>query len=690
MNNQEIIKKSVCNMCSIRCGINAHLRNGRIFKITPMERHPVSPLCKKAAGLIEWVYSPKRITRPMRKINGEFREVSWNEALEFISSKLFDIKEKYGARSVAVFSGIAFAGLYDVRAVAGRWGQLFGTPNLTTGATYCHHAHVIGLNLTLNYEGPTELRSDFINSSCIINWGRNPEASTHIFAKGIEEGKSRGAKLIVIDPRKTKTAEKADIHVQIRPGTDCALALGMLNVIITEELYDKDFVNKWTIGFDRLVDHIKEYTPAKVSEITWVPQKTIKDIAIMYATTKPATITHYISLDHATNGVQTSRAIGILIAITGNIDIRGGNQMCPLLKTSNLTLEGVAHRSEEESIGEEYPLFTKFVGRPTGVRIPDIILTEKPYPIKSLIVDAGNPALTWPNSNKVHQALSELDLLVVIDLFMTDTAKMADVLLPASTNLENKFLAIYTTTLQIPYIIRTEPVIECIGESLPDWKIWSKLGRQMFGEKHFPWEDADEIYETYLKNTEITIDQLRQHPEGIFYSEWKDRPYLEEGFKTPSGKVEIFSKLLEGYGQDPLPTYHEAAEGLINTPSLAKDPPLIAITGPRIEVYTHSQFRDVPILRQRVPDPVMEINTKTAEELEISDGNMVEVESHRGKMKMQAKVTNDIHPRVISIPHGWNGEANANFLTDDMARDPISGYPAFRSIPCRVKKVKDR
>jgi anaerobic selenocysteine-containing dehydrogenase len=274
-----------------------------------------------------------------------------------------------------------------------------------------------------------------------------------------------------------------------------------------------------------------------------------------------------------------------------------------------------------------------------------------------------------------------------MDLFMTETAKMADVFLPVSTNLENKFLAIYSAGVQIPYICRTEPVIERIGKSLPDWKIWTDLGREMFGKEYFPWEDADEIYDAYLKNTEITIDQLKEHPEGISYSKWEEKTYLKKGFKTPSGKVEIYSAFLEKYNYDPLPTYYEAQEQQNITPSLLNDFPLIAMTGPRIEVYTHSQFRNIPTLHDQMPEPVMEINTETARELGISDGNLVRVESPSGTAEMRANTTDDIHPRVVSIQHGWSGKANANFLTNDTVRDPISGYPSFRSVPCRVTKL---
>jgi len=686
LKENEVIKKTVCNMCNVRCGLDVHVQDGRITKIESMKEHPLKPLCIKAGGIIEWVYSPQRVTQPMKKIDGKWRAVSWDEALEFFSEKLFSIKEEYGAKSVVVFSGITFSGLHDLRALIRRWCDIYGTPNLTTGGSYCHRAHVIAHGLTLDYGSP-ELMPDFPNSRCIINWGRNPEESMHIAGMRIEEAKKRRAKLIVIDPRRTKTAKKADIHAQIRPDTDCALALGILNVIIAEQLYDKDFVDKWTVGFERLVDHIKEYTPEKVAEITWVPSDTIKEIARTYATTKPGAIFQYISVDHSINGVQTSRAIATLISITGNLEVSGGNRICPAPKFTKLNVEGLTRPSEEDSISAKYPIYDRFVGYPSATTVTDAIITGNPYPVKALIVQGGNPAITWPNSKKVNEALSNLDLLVVIDMFMTDTAERADLFLPISTFLERKILVDYHVAAQIPRILRTEPVIEPLGEAKEDWRIWSELGIKMFGNQYFPWQDADDIYEAYLKPSGITIDELKHKPEGIEYAKLEEKAYLSKGFNTPSGKVEIYSKLLEDYGYDPLPTYHEPSEGPITTPKLAREYPLIAMTGPRKAMFTHSQFRNIPALREKMPEPLIEINAETAKELKIKDGGMVRVESVRGEIQIRAKTTGDIHPRVVSIPHGWSGDSNANMLTDDMARDPISGYPPFRSVLCRVNKL---
>ena len=682
----EVIKKTVCNMCNVRCGLDVHVKDGKITKIESMPEHPLKPLCVKADGIIEWVYSPERVTQPMRKIDGEWKTVSWDEAIEFFAEKLFSIREQYGAKSVVVFSGITFSGLHDLRALIRRWCDIYGTPNLTTGGSYCHRAHVIAHGLTLDYGSP-ELMPDFPNSKCIINWGRNPEASKHIAGMSIEKAKKRGAKLIVIDPRRTETAKEADIHAQIRPNTDCALALGMLHVIINEGLYDKDFVDKWTVGFEQLVDHVQEYTPEKVAEITWVPADMVKEIARTYATTKPASIFQYISVDHSVDGVQAGRALATLIAITGDLDVSGGNRICPAPKFAKLSVEGLTRPPEKDSISVNYPIYDKFVGYPSSTTVTDAIATGKPYPIKALIVQGGNPAVTWPNSNKLNEGLSRLDLLVVMDLFMTDTAEKADLFLPISTFLERKMLVDYHVAGQIPRILRTEPVIETIGEAKEDWKIWSELGIKMFGNKYFPWQDADDIYEAYLSTSGITMDELKQSPVGIQFAQFEEKPYVSKGFNTPSGKVEIYSKMLADHGYDPLPTHHEPPESPITTPELAKEYPLIAMTGPRSAVFTHSQFRNIPVLRKGMPEPSVEINTGTAKELKIKDGDMVRVESVRGEIQIRAKTTDDIHPGVVSIPHGWSGDSNANRLTDDVARDPISGYPPYRSVLCRVSKL---
>ncbi len=675
--NDTKIVKSICPMCHYGCGIEAQVKDGKLIKVTPIKEHPVNKLCVKSRGIVDLLYSTERITHPLRKVNGAWQETSWDEALDIIGTKLNNIKEDYGAKALVAHVGEPFIST-QVGRVASRFCSLYGTPNFTTGATLCFAARGIGHGLSVSRR-MLPLSPSYENTRCIVIWGYNPQQSNVGEAASILLAKRRGAKLIVVDPRTIPLARRADIHIRIRPGTDCALALGLLNVIIAEELYDKAFVDQWTVGFDKLREHVKKYSPEVVEKITWVPVETIRAIARMYADGKPAVIAQGVSLDHCPNGIQTSRAISILIAITGNLDIQGGNIYNTPLRQTGLRVKGIV--SLDEVIGAEYPIFNKFTGETTAMPVIDALITQKPYPVKALIVHACNPVLTWPNTNKVKQAFSKLDLLVVCDLFMTETAKLADIFLPGATFLEGKVLRDYSFQ-GLPLIAMGNKVVEPLGDCWEDWQMWSELGKKMGYADYFPWQSADELFTYLLEPSGITLNQLEQSPGGTFYrqpDQWQK--YKEEGLDTPSGKVEIFSQTLQDYGYDPLPTFTEPVTG----PSA--DYPFWLVTGPRVEAFSHSRHRNIARLRKLVPDPLVEINANTARNLGIGDGDRVVVESPRGSIRLEAKITDGIHPKVVSLPHGWD-EANANILTDDEELDPISAYPAFKASFCRVVKAK--
>jgi anaerobic selenocysteine-containing dehydrogenase len=673
--------KSLCGMCPIACGIDVYVKDGKVIKVAGMEEHVVRPVCVKAKGIIDWVYSSERITNPLKKINSRWKEISWDEAFTFISDKLLDVKEKYGPKALVVHLGYQ-AIATQVTRLARRFCDLYGTPNFTTGASFCYLARAIAYSATFNHNFIWLMPAP-LGTRCMVAWGTNPTQSFPMVASMIFQAKESGAKLIVVDPRRTHLAKIADIHAQLRPGTDCALALGLLNVIVEEGLYDRQFVEDWTHGFERLIEHLREYTPERVEQITWVPASTIRGFARTYAESKPACIFPGVSVDHCTNGIQAHRAISTLIAITHNFDIPGGSQYVEPLPQADL---GIRERiSLEEAIGAEYPLFSKFLSETTVVTALDAMIKGKPYPIKSLIVQACNPALTWPNAGKIKRAFEKLDLIVVIDHFMTETAKLADLILPATTFLERKDILDYAV-LGFPLVGFRDKAIEPFGNCMPDWKIWSKLGEKMGYEEYFPWEGVEELFETLLEPTNVTVGKLKENPRGVFYRPVERERYLKCGFNTPSGKVEIYSEMMERYGYDPLPTYREPAESPVSKSDLARKYPLILTTGVRVNVFTHSQHRDIPKLRKEVPEPLVEVNAQTAEGLGITDGDVVRVESPRGSIELKVKVTEDIDPRVVNLQHGW-AEANANILTDDEKRDPVSGYPGFRSLLCRVIKA---
>lgn len=682
--NDTRIVKTICSMCHTCCGIDAHIRDGKLTRVTPMKEHPVNKLCVKAQGMVDWLYSEERITSPLKRADGAWEKISWEEAFDIIANKLNKIKEDYGAKALVTHLGYpSIVGSHVLR-VASRFCSLYGTPNFTSSTSLCFAAKGIGHGLSLSKRMLT-LFPSYKDTRCLVAWGYNPRQSNIMEAASILSAKRKGAKIIVVDPRTTPLAKEADIHIQIRPGTDCALALSLLNVIIAEELYDEAFVKKWTVGFDKLREHVKKYSPEVVEKITWVPAETIRKFATMYATNKPAAIAQGVSLDHCSNGVHNSRTISILIAITGNLDIPGGNIYNLPLRQTSLRIKGAV--SLDEAIGAQYPIFGKFTGETTAVPVADAIITGKPYPIKAVIVQGGNPVLTWPNTNKIRQAFNKLDLLVVSDLFMTETASLADIFLPAATFLEQEMLRDYAFEGR-PLIAIGNKAVEPLGDCLEDWQIWSELGKKMGYTDYFPWQSADELFTYLLEPSGITLNQLEQNPGGILYHELnRQEKYIEEGLNTPSGKVEIFSQTMEDYGYDPLPTFTERLDNLANKPKLAESYPFILITGTRVNAFTHSQHRNIAKLRKLAPYPLVEINTNTANNLGIADEDQVVIESPTGSIKLRAKITDDIHPKVLSLQHGWD-EANANILTDDEERDPISGYPGFKTVLCRVTKAR--
>lgn len=673
--------KTTCGMCGISCGIDVQVEEGLIVNIAPNDDHIITQLCRKSTGMLDWLYSEERITHPMRKVNGTWQRITWDEALDIIVSKLEKLKKEYGPESLAIFTGQGI-GLGDTPNWVKRFCDVYGTPNATSGSSHCFFARVIGGILVTGhgYNHPV-----YKGTKCVVIWGSNPENSSEAAMGAIDFALSYGAKLIVVDPRAIPLAKRADVHLQLRPGTDSALVLGLLHVIITEGLYDKKFVDEWVHGFDKFSEHIKKYTPEAVEKITWVPADTIKSAARMYAGSRPACITEGISLDHCTNGIQAIRGVVTLMAVCGNYDIPGGNSYIDMMPRNTMRLP---EKITSPAFDPDHPVYRQFMaGEPPVSHLPKAIISGEPYPIKAFIVQGGGVVNQCANTGRVIEALKSLDLFVCMDLFMTETAELADIFLPAATFLERSEL--FRMYMGLPLATLRTPVIEPVGESWPDWKFWFELAKRLGYGEYFPWNDVEEALAHFLEPSGITIQGLKDDSRGMFWGNQdvvKRYKFRQEGFPTPSGKVEIFSERLAKMGYDPMPTYHEPSESGLSQPGVLKDYPLIYTTGARIKEFTHSQYRNIPRLRNMHPDPLIEINPEDGESLGISEGDMVLVESPRGEAKFKARVTSDILPGVVHMEAGWGGEANVNFLTDDEELDPISGYPPFRSGLCRVRK----
>jgi len=680
------VVKTICNLCHERCGMNVFVQNGRIIRISGMREHFSHDLCPKGYASSEFVYSKDRLKDPLMKTDGKFHKISWDEAFSYIADKLTEIRTQCGPQALVTHLGVPFVNSHT-EYLARRFCDLYGTPNYTSGASFCYLARTIAHLLTFGGRAiPNWIDSP--DTGCIIIWGNNLTESNDPFpGYRLYEFLDRGTKLMVVDPRRTELAKNASLHAQIRPGTDGALALGMLHVIINEQLYDRDFVERWTVGFDALADHVQNYPPEKVEKITWVESNLISKMARTYASNKPAQIAQGISMDHCTNGIQALRAIAILTAITGNLDVPGGEVFTPPLRLANLRVPQEKPGNDIPGIGAAHPVFSKFVGEEQVTPVIEQMLTEDPYPIKGLIINGCNPALTWPNTHKFSKACEKLRFFMVIDIFMTETAQMADIVLPGTSFLERDRIKDYATR-GLSMAALANQAVKPIGSSMLDWQIWAEMGKRIGYGKYFPWKNTEELFEYLLDPTGIDLHQLQISPSGTYYAKREFRKYLRDGFNTPSRKVEIYSQLLEDYGYDPLPTHHEPSESPESRQDLVDSYPMLFIGGPKKIYYTHSEHRNFPALKRYVPEPTIEINPQAAARLGIENGDRVQVDSPRGTIFTKAELTADVHPRVLVMQHGW-AEANANLLTDDKACDPISGFPGFRSVLCRIKKMDE-
>lgn len=682
MSEDERLVKTVCGMCGRGCGVDAYFRGNRLVRWEPMpEDKRLGGQCPKWEAMRELQYSPARLTHPLKRVKRGFTSITRDEAFNITASKLAEIKEKYGPESLAIVYGQVFT-LTDLMWIIPRFCDAYGTPNFIINSNYCYIPHVVPDYVTFGHH----MAPNFESTKCAIFWGSNPfETSPTVNTTNRIKGlKNSGVKFIVIDPRKTNLAKMADIHLQIRPGTDGALALGMMNVIISEDLHDKDFIEKWTLGFDKLAKHIEEYPPKKVAEITWIPENLIIEAARMYATSKPATMDISGGCERHTNTHQSIRAISCLKAITGNVDKPGASvHIDP--PPINIRLPG---RVTKKAIGqEEFPIFFGECLRKndqcqnTEALLIDAILSGK---IKAVIFIGKEIVLENPNTARTIEALNRLDFMVDIDIVMSETAKLADVVFPAATFLESNRLQIFMLGA-LGLVTLTRKAVEPLGECISDIDFVLELAHRMGYKEDFPWEDDEALLDFILRQLGTTLDYLKQHPEGYIWQSPQFGTYQKNGFDTESGKAELYSEKLKRHGFDPLPTYVEPAESPISSPEVAKDYPLVLASGAKTGIYVHSQYRYLPRLRNQFPDPLVEINPEDAEEYGISDGDLVEVESLRGRIKVKAAVTGDILKGVVHVYHGWPGESNVNLLIPDKPTDPVSGGPAFRSSLCRVR-----
>ena len=682
------VVNTVCMQCFQVCGIKAHIKEGKLIKVEGWPDHPFSAgvICPRGQHLPDYVYSPKRILYPLMKQDGMFVRVSWDVALDVIAQKLERVKAENGARSVAFSVGSIGAENITISAFAQRFRGAFGSPNYFSIEAHCFRARIMARLFTFG----TYPLEDPDHSDCIILWGHNPETSEPPLAARIQKRlDSNALKLVVIDPKRIPMARRGT-HLQIRPGTDAALALAMMHVIISEELYDKKFVKKHCTGFEELKRHVRSYSPRKVAEICGLNAEQIIQTARLFATSQAAAIVQGInSLDQHVNGFQNSRALAILQAITGNYDRKGAWATNPFIRLTDLRIP-VA----EKPIGaEEHPVFHGFWGMtaPYGQQmlLPDVLLSGKPYPIRAMLINGGNPVASWPDNRKLRKAFSRLEFLVVMDLFMTETAQMADLVLPAVSSVEMLNLAYnYGLTGGMPVVLLSKKLIDPLGECWPDWKFFSELGRRMGYAALFPWIDDEAVVRMFLEAGGATMEQIESQPTGFWYGDRCYNVNAKGQIRTPSGKIELHSKSLADAGYDPIPNHLEPTQSPFAAPQLYNEYPLILNTGARLVEYTHWQMKNLPQLRSSAPDPGAELHPDTAARFNIADKDWVVIETRRGSIKVRASVTKAIKAGVVNLLHGWEGRANQNVLTELEPRDPVTGYPELRALACKISKTE--
>ncbi len=687
-------KTSTCYECDANCAIQVELdETGEPVRVQ-------GPDCPRCYAQLDRRNHPERILHPLKRIgprgSGQFERIGWDEALDTIAARLSAVKATHGAPAVAFFAGYT----KEARPQLQRLAHAFGSPNYLTESGCCFSATMVAEKVTFGYKIKTTSTVVSPKTRCHLIWSTNPRGSIPPFDTHLLVIKRPGSRLIVVDPRRTPLAEEADVYLQIRPGTDGALALGFHHLIFANGWQDQTFLDAWGSGVEAFRDYVREFTPARVAAICGIAEQDLRTAVELFATTPPAQITlsPTATVQHS-NGFQNHRAVILLSAVTGNLDREGGNRFFnDKVMPKPIELFDHCRRHLPPRVGDEvYPVWTRYWPAAQSMLLPDCILDGRPQRIRALLAMGINTAM-WPNSKRMERALGELEFFAATDFFHNPATRMADLVLPAATSLERPALIAYPGCAYQGELRYRRPVVAPKGEARPDGEIFLQIGVRLGmgdqfwdGDLEACWAEAaegipEEIrHEVYANPDGVTvyaqaIEDLVEH--GYLDA---DRLYRLRGFPTRTGKVEFDSVELREAGHDGLPIYREPAESPLATPDIARDYPLVLTSGARTKFDTHSQHNYIERMRRAVPHPLVEIHPSDAEPRGILDGDPVQVSSPRGAVRFVAKVTERIKPGVVHCTHGRN-DANVNELTDDRHLDPISGFPPFKSLLCQVAR----
>ncbi len=646
-------------------------------------------ICIKGKISADRLTHPDRLKSPLRRTGrrgeGVWEEISWSVAIETISRNLMRIRSDHGAKSVVFCQGMP-KGMEHFALI--RLAHTFGSPNIVAVQDVCHAPrelsglHTCGFYPVVDYHYP---------SKCIMLWGSNVTSTNEegCISSLVLDQIQQGAALVVVDPRKTALAEKARHWLQILPGTDAALALGFLNVIIEEKLYDKEIVDNWTHGFSDLEKHVKGYTPEKVSAITRVPVDLIRESARLYAKSKPSALGWGNAIEQSPYTFDTCRALICMIGICGNLDVPGGNIQPndpDILGLGKFVRTDLLPSKPKEMIHASFGTIPRLMTVP-GAYFKKAVLERIPYSVRAAYVQCSNPVIGYADSRSTVDALMKLDFLAVSDVVMTPTAALADIVLPVATHFEFNDIGHYG--LGHGYILARPKVIEPPDFCWPDLKIINELGKIMTRQEYW-FEDENELLDEVLKPAGLNFKEFSQ--KSCLKGDQHFEKFRRNGFKTPTGKLELKLSIAEKFGLQKLPRF------LSQDRKMSLEYPLV-LTSAKSRYYLHSSYRWLESLNKHLPCPVCEIHPETASLYGIKDGDETVIETTRGAIRQTAKISDKIMKGVVVAASGWwfkkEGigskfdweSANYNMLTSTENLGKAFGTPALKGIACRIKSA---
>jgi len=711
-------KNGLCGVCPAGCRVIVGIEDGKLISMKPDQSQGHGLLCRRGKFAPQIVYSKNRLKTPMKRIGAKgsynFEPISWDEAYELIVKNLNKIKKESGPEALCVYTGRgafeqSLCDMYQPKGVtvssASNVLFKFGSPNTTGVGALCYVAFaMIAPHVTMG-RMQNNINFNYEKADILIIWGANPDTdSPPLKMFYLKEAQKRGADIISIDPRRTESIQKTNGQwVPIRPGTDCALALSMIQILIEKDLYDKNFVQNWCHGFEELREYVKEFKPEIASKITGVPKESIINLAIRLAKSNGACPVMYTGLEYSNSGVQAIRAVYILFALAGHLDVPGG--ICLKMKDSSFPINkscNVKNPDIDRAIGRDiYPLYSLYRDEFHASYILNSVLKGDPYHIRGLIIQGASIITSWPQPPLWRKVFSKLDFIVCIDRQLTADAAYADILLPATTMFENNSYHIYRAAFRL-----RERLIEPLGEARNDYLIMAELAKHLGYGDQFP-QTEEEMIRLALKGSGFSLEDVKSAGGTVRielphmkYKKWEKgllRADKKNGFDTPTGKYEIWSTILEKYGYEPLPKFVEPTESPIRLPDLAKEYPLVFNSGARTHTDFRTQHHGIPEILNKNPTPSIEINTNDAKVRNIKTGDIVKVKTLRGCVKFRAIVTDNIVQGAIECnmgggtpvgPKEWN-EWNVNELTDASNVDPISGFPVYKALLCEVELTID-